>query len=40
MSTWLDASLADRAKEVVSRFETSLNDQGKDRMRKVFHRYL
>ena len=34
------ASLADRAKEVVSRFETSSNDRDKDRIRKAFCRCL
>ena len=40
MSTWVEASLANRAKEEVSQFETSSFDQDKDRMRKAFHRCL
>ena len=35
MSTRFEASLDDRAKEEVSRFETSSDDQDKDRTRKV-----
>ena len=37
MSTWLDASLADRGKKVIAKFEASLTDQVKDEVRKEFH---
>ena len=40
MFAWVVASLADQAKEMVSRFETSSVDQDKDRMRKKFLIYL
>ena len=35
-----EARLADRTKKVVAQFDTSLDDQSKERMRKAFHRCL
>ena len=40
MSTRLEASLVDQAKEEVAWFETSLVDRDKDRMGKTFYRCL
>ena len=40
MSMWVEASLVDCAKEVAAWFETSLDDRGKDRIRKALHRCL
>ena len=40
MSIRLDASLADRGKKVIAKFESSLADRVKDEVRKEFHSYL
>ena len=40
MSIRLDASLADRGKKVIAKFEASLADQVKDEVRKEFRSYL
>ena len=39
MSTRVEASLVDRANEVIAWFGTSSDDQDKDRMRKEFCRF-
>ena len=40
MSTQLDASLADRGKKVIAKFEANLADRVKDEVRKEFCSYL
>ena len=40
MSTQFEARLVDQTKKVVAQSETSLDDWGKDRIRKAFHRCL
>ena len=36
----LDASVADRGKKVIAKFEANLTDHVKDEVRKEFHSYL
>ena len=38
MYTRFEARLADQTKKVVTQFETSLDDRGKERIRKAFQR--